>query len=104
MTNISIAFGLKSKPNITIDMHNRNNFKLGLGNYLESKLVLVTCYKSVIKCETNVNIFSSLYMKERTNEEKEGERDRWIEILLSQDGLNIKGGNPFIGFSNQRFA
>ena len=32
MTNSSIDVGLQSKPNITKDMQNRNNFKLGLGN------------------------------------------------------------------------
>ena len=44
-------------------------------------------------------------MKERTNERRKREREinRWREIFLSCDGLNTKGGKPFIGFSNQRF-
>ena len=49
MTNSRIDFGLQSKPNIIIDMQNRNNFKLGLENYLESKLMLITCCENIIK-------------------------------------------------------
>ena len=43
MTNNNIDFDLQSKPNITINMQNRNNFNIRLGNYLESKLVVITC-------------------------------------------------------------
>ena len=57
-------------------MQNQNNFKLGLGNYLERKVEMITCYKSVIKCETRRNIFSSLYMKEGTNERRKRKRER----------------------------
>ena len=45
LTNTNINFGLQSKPNIIIVMQNRNNFKIGLGNYLESELMLITCCK-----------------------------------------------------------
>ena len=37
--------------------------------------MLITCYKSVIKCETKINIFSSLYTKERTKERRKMERE-----------------------------
>ena len=36
-------------------MQNQDNFKIGLGNYLQSKLVLITCYKYIIKCKFDVN-------------------------------------------------
>ena len=78
MTNNSINFGLQSKPNIIIDMQNRNNFKLGLGNYLEIKLKLITCCNAIIKYETKINIFPLLYMKERRIECKK-KRKREID-------------------------
>ena len=48
-TNSNIDFGLQVKPDIIINVQNQNNFKSGLGSYLKSKLMIIPCYKYVIK-------------------------------------------------------
>ena len=76
MTNNSIDFDLQSKPNITINMQNRNNFNIRLGNYLESKLVVITCCEIYYKMQIlSKEKFIILFVYRRRGMK----RDRWRE-------------------------
>ena len=63
-------------------MQNRNNFKIGLGNYLQSKLVLITCYKICYNMKTLENyIILFIFIareKEMKKRELRNEKDIYI--------------------------